>query len=120
MPDTVIDRIKQNYRDYTVVQIGRTSDVETPFEKALDLSVWDTAELISKAAIYIGVNSGFYHVANAYPKVRKKLVLDLGDEKLDDFQPKKFSRGLEWYDYNVEYFNTHYRDIGATTSFCNI
>jgi hypothetical protein len=118
MPNYVIDQIKKNYRDYEVVQIGLDSDAGTPFKKILNLNKWETAEIISKAAIFIGVNSGFYHVANCYPKVRKKIVLqELGHEQLESFKPKMQSISTEWYDYNIEYFNTSEIDIGATNSY---
>lgn len=118
MPEHVIDQIKKNYDGYDIVQIGLDSDARTPFKKLLNLNKWETAEVISKAAIFIGVNSGFYHIANCYPKVRKKIVLhELNEEKLNSFKPKLQSLGTEWYDYNIEYFNTSEFDIGATNSY---
>jgi hypothetical protein len=118
MPDHVIDKISKNYSDYNIVQIGSSTDAPTPFNKQLDLTKWDTVELISKAAIYIGVNSGFYHVATAYPKVRKKIILhELSEERIHAFEPRKQSIQTEWLDYNVEYFNTSEIDIGATNSY---
>jgi hypothetical protein len=118
MPQHVIDQISKNYKDYEIVQIGLDSDAQTPFKKLLNLDKWETAEIISKAAIFIGVNSGFYHIANCYPKVRKKIVLhELNNEKLNVFEPKKQSISTEWYDYNIEYFNASEFDIGATNSY---
>jgi hypothetical protein len=118
MSDHVIEQIKKNYDGYDIVQIGFDSDVQTPFKKLLNLNKWETAEIISKAAIFIGVNSGFYHIANCYPKVRKKIVLqELGKEQLEGFKPKMQSISTEWYDYNIEYFNTSEIDIGATNSY---
>ena len=121
LPDRIIEQIVNNYSEYTIIQIGLSTDKETPFEKFLDKTKWETAELISKAAIYIGVNSGFYHVANCYPKVRKKIILhELTEEILSDFEPKKTSKNFEWYDYNLEYFNIFNYDIGATNTFKKI
>jgi hypothetical protein len=121
LPDAVIEQIIKNYSDYRIIQIGLSTDKETPFEKFLDKTKWETAELISKAAIFIGVNSGFYHVANCYPKVRKKIILhELTENILLDFEPKKSSKNFEWYDYNLEYFNIFNYDIGATNSFIKI
>lgn len=117
MSNEVINKIALNYKDYNIIQIGSSKDSDTPFYKKLDLSPWDTAEIISGAAIYIGVNSGFYHVANCYPKVRKKIILDIDQNKLDSFMPKRYTDGLEWYDYNIEYFNKYHFDIGATNTF---
>lgn len=121
MPRKIIEQIAENYKNYHIVQIGSSSDVETPFEKKINLSKWDTAKIISEAAIYIGVNSGFYHVANCYPKVRKKIVLqELTEDILLEFEPKKTSKNFEWYDYNIEYFNKFNYDIGSTNSFMKI
>jgi hypothetical protein len=121
LPDNIIEQILKNYSDYRIIQIGLSTDKETPFEKFLDKTKWETAELISKAAIYIGVNSGFYHVANCYPKVRKKIILhELTENILLDFEPKKTSKNFEWYDYNLEYFNIFNYDVGVTNSFKKI
>lgn len=118
MPQHVIDQISKNYKNYDIVQIGTSHDMKTPFRKMLNLNKWDTAEVISRAAIFIGVNSGFYHVANCYPKVRKKIILhELSINQLENFSPKMQSIGTEWYDYNIEYFNTSEIDIGATSSY---
>lgn len=118
MPEYVIEQIKKNYDGYDIVQIGLDSDARTPFRKLLNLSKWETAEIISKAAIFIGVNSGFYHIANCYPKVRKKIVLqELDKKQVEGFQPKMQSISTEWYDYNIEYFNISEIDIGATNSY---
>lgn len=121
LSDSIIDQILKNYSDYRIIQIGLSTDKQTPFEKFLDKTKWETAELISKAAIFIGVNSGFYHVANCYPKVRKKIILhELTENILSDFEPKKSSKNLEWYDHNIEYFNVFDYDIGMTNSFIKI
>lgn len=121
MPEKIIEQIAKNYKNYHIIQIGSSSDKETPFEKKTNLSKWDTAKIISEAAIYIGVNSGFYHVANCYPKVRKKIICEFEDEDaLNKFEPKKNSINTEWYDYNIEIFNCKDYDIGVTKSFINI
>lgn len=118
MPEHVIKQIEKNYDGYDIVQIGLDSDARTPFRKLLNLNKWETAEIVSKAAIFIGVNSGFYHIANCYPKVRKKIVLhELNEDALNQFEPKKQSISTEWYDYNIEYFNISEFDIGATNSY---
>ena len=121
MPEKIISQIEKNYKNYHVIQIGSSSDKDTPFEKKINLSKWDTAKIISEAAIYIGVNSGFYHVANCYPKVRKKIICEFKDEDLlNKFEPKKNSINTEWYDFNIEIFNCNDYDTGVTKSFINI
>jgi hypothetical protein len=118
MPEKIIKQIELNYSSYRVIQIGSSLDKQTNFEKMLDLNKWDTAKIISEASIYIGVNSGFYHVANCYPKVRKKIICEYQDENfLLKFEPKKQSLSTEWYDFNIEIFNSYEYDIGSTRSF---
>ena len=119
--EQIIQRIQDNYSDYKIIQIGSSRDKQTDFEKAFDLSKWETAEIISRAAIYIGVNSGFYHVANCYPKVRKKIIAqEINEDALQTFEPKKNSLGTEWYDFNIEIFNAFDYDIGSTKSYLTI
>jgi hypothetical protein len=121
MSDEIIKQIEYNYSDYYIVQIGLDTDKPTNFHKALNLTPWETAELISKATTYIGVNSGFYHMANCYPKVRKKIIInELYENQLIKFQPKKNSLGTEWYDYNIEIYNNYIYDIGCTLSYRKI
>ncbi len=121
MNDNVIDKIGKNYKNYNIVQIGGMADKPTPFKNYLNLSLWETVEIISKCAIYIGLSSSFYHVANCYPKVRKKVVLNYCDEdSLKRIYPMNYKEGCEWLEFNVEYFNNYDIDIGSTLSFNNI
>jgi hypothetical protein len=123
MPQHVIDYIPSNYSNYEIVQIGMPD--EPKIKGAIDktgLSRWDTAKIISSSAIYIGVDSGFYHVANCYPRVRKKIVLNFNEEKLEKFIPLNIDLDPDfvWLDYNIEYFNIYNEDIGITNSYLKI
>jgi hypothetical protein len=86
------------------------------------LSKWDTIKIISSCAIYIGVDSGFYHAANCYPKVRKKIVLNFNEEKLEKLIPLNLDIDPDfvWLDYGIEYFNIYDKDIGITNSYLKI
>ena len=123
MPQHVIDSIPANYSNYEIIQIGMPN--EPKIKGAIDktgLSIWDTVKIISSAAIYIGVDSGFYHVANCYPRVRKKIVLNFELEKLEKLVPLnlQIDGSFVWLDYNIEYFNTYDLDVGITNSFLKI
>lgn len=47
----------------------------------LGLSIFENAKEISESAIFIGVDSGLYHLACCYPSVRKKLFLIMKTKK---------------------------------------
>ena len=123
MPKSVIDHIPLNYSNYEIVQIGMPN--EPKIKGAIDktgISKWDTVKIISSAAIYIGVDSGFYHIANCYPKVRKKIVLNFEVEKLEKLIPLnlEIDGSFVWLDYGIEYFNMYDFDVGITSSFLKI
>lgn len=121
MPDHVIEQINKNYQNYDVIQIGGSFDKKTPFINKTGLSLWDTIKIIAESSIYIGVNSGFMHIANAYRKVRKKIVLhELSEERANIFTPLNYQDSFEWYDYGIEYFNIFDIDMGTTYKYKSI
>lgn len=121
MSDAVIDSILENYNDYTIIQIGGESD------KPIDghsinlcgkLDYWEVAKEISESAIFIGVNSGPMHIANCYPRVTKKIILqEFPVETLLTYRPGD-SRNLlfSWIDPSNIYFNKFDTDVTFTFS----
>ena len=119
--DKVINKIYQNYYDYDIYQIGGKSDKPTPFKNLKGLGMWETAEQIASAEIFIGVNSSMMHIANAYPKVRKKILVTQYDyETLKKYRPTQCPPFTPWIDYNCELYNEYDIDIGATMSYNKI
>ena len=125
MPDHVIEQIQKNYKNYTIYQVGGKDDKPTPFIDRLGLGLWETAELIAKSQIFIGVNSGMMNIAQCYPRVSRKVLLiendtlttedmDLGYRPLSQYRP---DAAAHWIDYNWQYFNVHDRDIGITMTY---
>lgn len=114
--DKVIDQIAKNYSDYKIVQIGGVHDRITPFENKLGLSLWETAESLSKTEIFIGLNSSMMNMAKCYPKIRKKVIITGKD--LNTFLPNQNDE--YWIDYNWEYFNETEDDIGISNSYLKI
>lgn len=117
MTDGFVEQIRKNYASYRVVQIGGKTDRDTGFEDKRGLPIWETAEIIAQAATFIGVNSGMMHVADAYPKVRKKILVNqYNEEQLKWFRPSDHPRFTAWIPWNAELFNLTNRDIGVTMS----
>lgn len=121
MAKHVIDYIPLNYKNYEIIQIGMPNEpkVSNSIDKR-GLSKLDTIKIIASAAIYIGVDSGFYHAANCYPRVRKKIVLNYSEDILNKVIPLDITNNFEWLDYGVEYFNIYEKDVGITNSFLKI
>lgn len=119
--DTVLNLIKEKYKNYQIFQIGGKNDKETGFIDKRGLSMWDTAELISKCQMFIGVNSGMLHIANCYPSVWKKIILDeFTNDELKTWHPCSTLRNSFWLDTSIMYFNQTERDIGITFSYKEI
>lgn len=122
MPDSVIDQIKDNYSKYKIIQVGGKDDKK--FEGAIDcrgLPLWESARVIASCEIFIGIPSGPLHIADCYPRVRKKVVIFGNLNEVSFFTPRsnKYSGG-DWYSYNWEYYNLHEIDVGATRSYIRI
>lgn len=119
--DIIINQIQKNYKNYKIYQVGGLEDRKTPFINMLGLNIWDTIKFISSAAIFIGVNSSMMHIANCYPKIRKKIILlQYNQNDLKYFYPSNYEKYTHWIDYNNELYNQYDIDIGATMSYLKI
>ena len=121
----IIDKIKERYSNYYIVQIGGVNDVDCQVNDARGLDMWQTVEEISTSAIFIGVNSGMMNIANCYPHINKKLIIDLAsgqfDETLNKFSPLSKNHHLfGWVDYGWQYYNDTDIDIGVTHTYNKI
>ena len=113
----VLQYIRERYSNYDIYQIGGKNDKTNDFFiNKMGLSLWDTTELISDSAIFLGINSGFMNVALAYPRICKKLFVD--EQPLESFLPMQVS--TEWYEYNIQFWNQTENDIGVTHSYLRI
>ena len=121
LSDEVINTIQEKYKNYSIFQIGGKNDKNTPFIDKRGLSCWDTAKLISKCQIFIGVNSGMLHIANCYPSVWKKVILDeFTEDELKKWYPCSTMKNSFWLDTSIMYFNNTENDIGITYSYRKI
>lgn len=124
IPDKVVNKIRENYKDFKIIQIGgenqKTYDF---FENKMGLSIFETAKLIAESILFIGINSGMLNIALSYPKVNKKMILNHDDDgyDLDKMIPMDADNGhYHWLDFSVPIFNTSEIDIGVTKSYLYI
>lgn len=129
IPQEVIDYILNKYKTYTIYQIGGNSDkIINGCINKLGLPIKDTAEIIAKSEIFIGVNSGMMHLANCYSNVIKKIIINqpISEDKLSTGsiripQSKKFHiDGFDWLYLDNDHYNVYNQDIGITKSYLNI
>lgn len=128
IPQNVIEYIAAKYKDYEIIQIGDEQhkllhpsfvDKRQKFDINKNENIWANAKLIASASLFIGVISGFAHLANAYDQVRKKIFCKEDPSVLEQIIPMAISQ-WGWYDFGVEYFNYCDHDIGISKSFLRI
>lgn len=134
--DNIVDYIVQKYksRGFNIGQIGGKEDRRIEgTDDFRGLNLFETANLISQSAVFIGVNSGMYHLASCY-NIQKKVILTQYDneEQLENFMPcgynsdftsfteSNYPKNSIWLDFSAEYYNMMDRDIGVTRSYLNI
>lgn len=131
--DDIINSIRENYKNFNIIQIGAKKDNDTPFLDKRGLDIWDSAKLISQSCIFIGPNSGPSHLANCYPRVNKKIILcsqminheTSRYQELQSFIPRNsWTYGASdyerWIDYGCQYYNDREYDVGVTYSYKQI
>lgn len=131
MSDEVIERILCNYKDWEIVQVGGENDKLLgghSIDKRGILDLFDVAKEIATSQRFIGTNSGLMHLANAYPKVEKRIILmEFSELTLGKgFQNIPFRAGeirnflFSWLDPSNKFYNKYSTDIGVTSSFIKI
>lgn len=125
MSDDVMRAILNNYDGYEIVQIGGVEDKPLGGKSTNlcgQLNYWEVAKLIAGSARYIGVNSGPMHIANCYPRVDKRIVLqEFSAETLIKLRPGDVRNWLfSWLDPSNTYFNKYEQDMGVTYAYSKI
>lgn len=123
LPDHVIEQIKENYEGFEIVQIGSKNDKRA--EGTVDkrgLSLWDSVKEISEAMYYIGVNTGVFHMASAFPHISKKIILcEYNKNGLINYIPLNPHNHHSTFLYFAEqFYNVYNEDIGVTSTYKNI
>jgi len=126
MSDEIIASILKNYDadTYELIQIGGKDDkpLGGHSKDFRGLGLWETAEIIAKSARYIGVNSGFMHIANCYPGVDKRIVLqEFHSAAIQTYKPGDTRAwGMSWFDPTSTFFNKYNVDVGVSYSHTKI
>ena len=88
------------------------------------MDYWETVKIISQCAMFIGVDSGPLHIAQAYPKINRKMIVTKAQFESDwpeHYWPMNPNDNYSfWYDWDINYFNEFDRDVGVTTSYKDI
>jgi hypothetical protein len=126
IPDHVLDTIKKRYSNYKIIQIGSSRDHSSPFIDKRGLDIWDSVEIIAKSSIFIGINSGPMNIANCYPHINKKIILnsdlDWMEKEIQRFEPlnARINGSFGWVDFGWQYFTTKEYDMGRMYSYNRI
>jgi hypothetical protein len=125
MSDEVCSAILENYKNFTIVQVGGADDKPLGGHSVNlcgKLDYWEVAKEIAESARFVGVNSGPMHIANCYPRVEKRVVLmEFPRSTLMTFRPGDIRNWLfSWIDVSSTYFNKTDIDIGYSYSYKKI
>jgi hypothetical protein len=116
MSDEVLESINKNYSNYEIIQVGGDNDKPLGGNSTNlcgKLDYWEVAKLIAGSAKFIGVNSGPMHIANCYPRVEKRIVLqEFPINTLLSFRPGDVRNWLfSWIDPTCTFFNKFEHDV---------
>lgn len=131
MSDEIINFINSNYKGWDIYQVGGIDDKPLggdSVDMRGKLDLFDVAREIATSQRFIGVNSGIMHIANAYPRVEKRIILmEFPEETLGKgFMNVPFRAGeirnflFSWLDPSLTYYNKYKKDIGVTLSYLDI
>tara|TARA_B100000424_G_scaffold232791_1_gene195775 strand:+ start:9459 stop:10232 length:774 start_codon:yes stop_codon:yes gene_type:complete len=125
MDEEVINFILDKYKNYDIIQVGGKNDrVIDGITNLLGMDYWETVKIISQCAMFIGVDSGPLHIAQAYPKINRKMIVTKAQFESDwpeHYWPMNPNDNYSfWYDWDINYFNEFDRDVGVTTSYKDI
>lgn len=121
MPRYIVDHILAKYNNCPIYHIGEGNvyglpQIDTP-------TLWDLAREVSKARMFIGVDSGPSWIAACYPDVILKKVRTKPNppQYFDDWVPlERLNVHSHWDDRCAMIYNTSEKDIGFTWSYKRI
>ena len=123
MPKHIIDHVVKKYRQCNLYQIGHR-DAHIGGVKYLPTkTLWELAELISKAKMLIGMDSGPSWIAACFPDIIVKKIRTKPNppELFKDWVPLEiFNIHSHWDDRCHQIYNVTDKDIGFTWSYKRI
>lgn len=122
MPDFVIDHVLKKYKGTPLYQIGLPNEPDLGIPRLKTPTMWDLAEVISKARMFIGMDSGPSWIACCYPDVVvKKLRTKPTPEHFKKWVPLDMGNIHSWWDDRTHMvYNPTSDDIGFTASYRRI
>jgi hypothetical protein len=123
MPAHVLEHVVNKYRPTgRLVQVGLNPVMGIGVPHLPTDSLWDLAEIISKASMYIGVDSGPSWIAACYPDVRLKVLRTKPAAHLFEGWVPLDLKNIHsyWDDRCRETFNPSPLDVGFTQSYLRI
>lgn len=124
LPEHVFARIRERYADCELVQIGGAGD--PLLEGVLDrrgLAIWDTVREMANAALFIGIDSGPWHLCACFPRIPRKVILSQFDVEYLRTAFIPMSSGFKhhhWHDWGCLFYNCSEEDAGVTFSYRKI
>jgi len=119
-PENVVERIRENYAGYDLVQIGGPEDTPRPgFRSEIGLPLFESCRIIAESLTFIGVNSAMMNAAMAYPRVNKRIIILASDgPDLEALVPMNLRNPHHhWLDHSLIMFNESEDDKGVTYSY---
>jgi len=122
LPDHIIEHVLNKYRPTgRLFQVGLETDPDFGIPKIETKTLWDLAEVVSRARMFIGADSGPSWIAACYPdvivkKVRMRKVH--GQKELKDWVPLEIGNfHSHWDDRLFQICNPTGDDLGAFPSY---
>lgn len=123
MPIHVVQHVIKKYRDTgNLFHLAGKTSRDYGLPKLITPTLWDLAQVISKAKMFIGVDSGPSWIAACYPDViKKKLRTKPAPEMFENWVPLEIGNiHSHWDSREHMIFNVTDRDIGFTWSYRKI
>lgn len=121
MPDHILDHVLKKYRK-RAIHIGPEDSRVNDIPHLATPTLWDLAELVSRARMLIGMDSGPAWIAACYPDVVvKKLRMKPAYDTFRTWVPLQVDNiHSHWDDRCHQIFNPSEHDIGFTQSYRRI
>lgn len=122
LPDKIIDHVIKKYKPTgQLYHIGLKTDPDFGIPKIETPNFWELSELISRARMFIGIDSGPSWIAACYPDVLSKKIKNRvvsGQKELRDWVPLEIANvHAHWDDRAFLLHNTVEEDTGFLSSY---